>query len=89
MFKKSLVLTSLFAALFVSGAVLSSQAASNPESNTRTEAPAKVAPTYEQAAALSCNQMSCHSNEDCGFPDVCGGCSKPAGQFFGHCLPTP
>jgi hypothetical protein len=78
MSKKSLFATFVFTALFVSGAALNSQARS-------TAAPPADAP----AAAVSCNQVVCHSNDDCGFPDVCGGCIRSSGQFFGHCAPTP
>lgn len=78
MSKLSLALTLLFATVIAGGAALGSQAA-----------PAAAPATTQEIARTSCSQMICHSNEDCGFPDVCGGCKVPSGSFTGHCLPTP
>jgi hypothetical protein len=89
MSKLSLAITIVFATLLGGGAALSSQAA--PAPSARTAASDQAAPSNpgQEEAFLACNRISCHSNDDCGFPDLCGGCIRSSGSFFGHCAPTP
>jgi hypothetical protein len=90
MSKMSFALAFLFAAAFGGGAALSASPAPAVTAAQVFGAVGQAAPASDASAvALACNNVSCHSNEDCGFPDVCGGCRVPSGQFFGHCLPTP
>ena len=90
MSKKAVVLTFMFGALLVSGAVLNSHAASTPPAPiaptmvTHTVADSVVS-TSENGPALSCNQI-CHSTVDCITGTTsCGVCIIPPGSFFGHC----
>lgn len=88
MSNKSLVLTFMFGALVMSGAVLNSHAASPPAPTPRTAmadsiAEAAAAPTE---LALSCEEQICHSTAECNAGTTsCGVCVIPPGSFFGHC----
>jgi len=94
MSKKAFLLPFLLVGLLFTGGVLHSHAAqATPAAPAievvaqSTSTPAEL--TLATAPSVRCGAMSCHSNDDCGFPDVCGGCIRSAGQWFGHCAPTP
>jgi hypothetical protein len=79
----------VFGALFMSGAVLNSHAASGAQTSTARPAiedAAEPATTTEAAPpSLTC-ELLCHSTAECSAGTTpCGVCVIPPGSFFGHC----
>lgn len=94
--RKVLAFTFVFSAMFASALALtrdgSSVAIAGEASVAKSSSVmvgAKELMLAPEAKALACNQMKCHSNDDCGYPDVCGACRRTSGQWFGTCAPTP